>query len=267
MRRQNRAGYTIVEVMIFLAVTGGLFIIAFTAFNGQQQKTQFQQAVRGMETQFQDWVNDVNVGNYSSNNISCTNPGVNTPPTVNVAPAGPPTQGSNVQCIFVGKVIRFINDKSIVVDTLAGNRMTTTGREVESIAEAKPVVVPSFSETFQNTYGVPIRRVFAGNNTQLGAFVIATTFGKASGMGNDLVSGSVSSRVIPVAGSVGEPDANYQTSINDANTLSNTPTQPITICIEGEYNSNWALIVIGAASGKLSVTSLITSAPPVGCTS
>lgn len=264
MIRQKQAGYTIIEVMIFLAITAGMSVIAFTAFSGQQQRTQFAQAVRGTESQVQDWINDVNTGYFPSTRVSCTST-VGSQPNVSSAGGSNPTQGTNEACIFVGKVVRFENDRQIVLDSLAGNRQSAPGIEVNSVEEARPVVVGEFAERFPTQYGFPIRRVFLNDasKTELSGFAVVTTFGQAAG--TDLVSGSSTTQVIPIIGTVGQNQAEYDAAIQ--NLATPTSNAVITMCMESELrDGTWGLIIVGTASGKLSTTSFITEAPPVECT-
>jgi hypothetical protein len=261
MIRQKQAGYTIVEVMIFLAVTTGLFIIANAAFSGQNERTQFSQAVRGTESQIQDWINDVNTGYYPDVAFNCSKGG-NTQPTISSGSYG---QGTRDGCIFVGKVVRFKDSRHISLDTLAGNREKATGGEVESIEDTNPKTVDDIRENFSTQYNFPIERVFLNDtsNTRLGSFAVVTTFGKAAGA--DLVSGSSSSQVVPITGDIGQIDSEYAASLQALA----TPTQnlPITVCMKSGNGKDWGVIVIGSAGGKLSTTSIITQAPPIGCTS
>lgn len=47
-------GYTVVEVMIVLAVSGIMFLVAANFINGKQQKTSFANGVNEMASRIQD---------------------------------------------------------------------------------------------------------------------------------------------------------------------------------------------------------------------
>ncbi|MEI7758803.1 MAG: hypothetical protein WCJ05_01330 [bacterium] len=95
-------GFTIIEVMIVLASTGALLIIAMTVIGGQVASTNFQTGTRSFATQLQNIANQVTSGQYSVSNINCS-----------TSPAGPVkitiSSGANNQggngCVFAGKNI------------------------------------------------------------------------------------------------------------------------------------------------------------------
>lgn len=110
------AGYTIVEAMIFLAVTGAMFLSMMAFISGRRERTEFALAARNFEASLNDIANDVQDGYYSnvtangsgfscapnSGTISNTNSGVN----ISVS-AGTGGQGANRGCLFIGKAIQF----------------------------------------------------------------------------------------------------------------------------------------------------------------
>ncbi|MFI5270696.1 MAG: Tfp pilus assembly protein FimT/FimU [Candidatus Saccharimonadales bacterium] len=109
------AGYTILEIMIVLAVSGVMFLIAANFINGKQEKTQFPGAVNSLATIVQKTIKDVVNGKYADINLKCTI-SAGSPPTVSVTQSSTYTttnnpandlQGSNNGCIFLGKVMQF----------------------------------------------------------------------------------------------------------------------------------------------------------------
>ena len=93
-------GYTVVEVMIVLAVSGMMFLMAVTFINGKQQKTAFTQGTNELGSRIQKMVDDVANGHYSDVPLQCD-------------PSGTPslgsgnTQGTNSNCVFLGKLMHF----------------------------------------------------------------------------------------------------------------------------------------------------------------
>lgn len=99
------AGYTIVEVMIFLAVSGGLLISASALISGRQERTRFTQSVVALEQELQDTFNDVSTGYFpSGEDFTCSVVGVAAAAMIDFEPAAS-EQGSNSGCIFLGKLI------------------------------------------------------------------------------------------------------------------------------------------------------------------
>ena len=101
--KKQQFGYTIVEVMIVLAVSGMMFVIAANFINGKQQRTSFFQGSNDMGNIIQKVIDDVTNGHYSDVSLSCTSPGG----MVNVTGTSGDTQGTNPNCVFLGKLVHF----------------------------------------------------------------------------------------------------------------------------------------------------------------
>lgn len=103
-RKLRELGYTIIEVMLFLAISGFMFVLAAIFINGKQANAEFRQGINDASTQIRTVMNDVINGFYpSGNNFSCS-AAVSGPPNI---VAGSTTQGQNLGCLFIGKVIQF----------------------------------------------------------------------------------------------------------------------------------------------------------------
>jgi len=100
-------GYTIIEVVIFLAISAAMLLAASLLISGRQQKTLFTQSVVDFERQIQDIANDVSTGYYPADSrVNCTVTGS----IAKASYAGGNEQGSNSDCVFVGKLIHFYPD-------------------------------------------------------------------------------------------------------------------------------------------------------------
>src|SRR5688572_4270761 len=70
--RAPRRGFTVVEVLIVLAITGLLFVSAAVMIAGRQNRTAFEQSVRNIHSQIQAAIDEVIVGHYPNNgNFDC----------------------------------------------------------------------------------------------------------------------------------------------------------------------------------------------------
>lgn len=97
-------GYTIIETMIFLAITGFLFFAAITAVGGRQASVQFSQGTRDMQADLERIINQVSTGYYPGGNLSCSVAGgAASAPTIN---SGAEQQGSSNDCVFIGKALQ-----------------------------------------------------------------------------------------------------------------------------------------------------------------
>jgi type II secretory pathway pseudopilin PulG len=148
LNNSNR-GYTFVEVMIFLAVSGALFASATSLIGGRQKSIRFSEAMRDVESKVQSIVADVSNGYYPNyKNVNCTATGGG--PTFS-AGASNTEIGQNQDCVLLGKAIQFSpNNKpnTFSVYTIAGNNKFTEliggkqfRRPVQSLVEAHPKVL------------------------------------------------------------------------------------------------------------------------------
>lgn len=128
-------GFTIVETLIVLAVTGTLFVSAALLINGKQSKTNFQVGVRTLQQQFQKVINETASGYYPNNgDFTCAVAG----PPLKIT-AGSNGQGTNQDCIFVGKTLVVggsTHTDNYGVYPLAGRRVTSGGDDVKTPQEA-----------------------------------------------------------------------------------------------------------------------------------
>lgn len=112
-------GYTIIEVMIVLAISGFMFVIAANFISGKQAKTAFYTGVNEFSDQINAVINQVRTGQYSDANFSCTNSGSG----ISIAASASSTQGTNGNCTFIGKYIKISDgSSSYKIHSIAGQR-------------------------------------------------------------------------------------------------------------------------------------------------
>ncbi len=100
--RKRPLGYTIVEVMIVLAVSGVMFGVAIRFIDGKQAKTSFTQGANETASRVQAVINDITDGHYSGVNFNCTK----TATGISVSVGGD-SQGTHNDCVFLGKMMHF----------------------------------------------------------------------------------------------------------------------------------------------------------------
>jgi prepilin-type N-terminal cleavage/methylation domain-containing protein len=96
-------GFTIIEVLIVIAISSFLLVAAILAMTSDQNQTEFDTGARQIFSQLQSLSSDVQNGNYASNpQYSCVStsgsPSFTSPP----AP-----EGTNFGCIYMGKAMQF----------------------------------------------------------------------------------------------------------------------------------------------------------------
>jgi hypothetical protein len=124
-------GYTILETMIFLAVSAAMFFSAMAFVSGKQNRTEFASAIRDAETSLNDIANDVSIGYYANTTttgqrITCQTTTNSTTPPVQVFTSAADRQGANMGCIFIGKAVQFapsdVNARTLVTIPLVGRQ-------------------------------------------------------------------------------------------------------------------------------------------------
>ncbi len=283
----RQAGYTIIEVMIFLVVSGVLLLSAFSLFSGRIQKNQFTQSVQTLDTHIKTIANEVTTGTYpSGQSFDCTVSGSG-PPTIS-NPGNADDQGTRTDCIFLGKIINFTVPNTnctvpaattfctkIEVYTVVGRRLDPGGNVVNSMTAASPVVVNTpvnLTESFDLSYGTHATGLFQNNaNLNLGfplrsAVGFFQSFNGNYGSGGNLNSGaqnvstwlvrtpSAPAAPIQVGGNNGIRGLVATGAATPANGLFAKPTPPddnVYVCLRSSDNSQKASITLRGSSNGL----------------
>jgi hypothetical protein len=182
-------GYTLLEVMIFLAISSLLLFVTNVVFSGQAAHTEFVDSMNNVNSKMQDWINGVSngqTGNTSaadshSGNYVCTIDGATNAPKLTSPQSGDDSvrgnaNGSNLPCVFLGKAI-YANDvnykTSLMAYTVIGKRTYNNGSSTvltDTLKNAAPTaaVFPSgvdptinLSEEYKIPSGVQVRHVWA----------------------------------------------------------------------------------------------------------
>lgn len=292
-------GYTIIEVMIVLLITGVLLTSVGGTLRGRQQQSQFTAGVREFEANLNTEINEVASGQYPGNgNWKCEATGSGVRWT-----ESPSEQGTNIGCTFLGKVFHpYTNGTYDIYNIAALRQNPIDGREVKNLTEAKPSIVakntptdlsrPEGRETSKIPYGLVVKKIVLTPETPesvspitVPGIAFVTTLGNYVSNTNDLVSASQSVDVMPVCTSglsggakscssgVLDLDNNPLDIISFSNAFSNyylqdslRNPQKIVICIaksQSDTNSS-AAIILGKNNSKLS-TEVTFNPSGAGC--
>lgn len=272
---RNNAGFSIVEVMIVLAVTGILFISAAVAISGRANKTQFQQSINQITDQIRATINEVGVGYYANmGNLDCTSDG-----STLTLKAGNTEQGANSGCVFLGKAMQFgvagTDPQQYVTQAIAGIQRDANGDEITSLANAKPAVIypaapqlnaPNDSVKSTLQYGLTVSKMYYDGNeaNKIGAFALISSLGSYNG--TELQSGSQQISLVPILTSALDQSIGASAAAINAK-LPTSPVAPakgVTICFDSGSTDQSGKVVIGGGNGRqLSVTLTIKGAK--GC--
>jgi hypothetical protein len=261
--------------MIFLAVSGAMFVMVALLINGRQARTEFQQAVGDFVSNLRDTANDVSTGFASYDPNGCV---VTTTHRVTDNRTDP--NPGEQRCIFIGKVMQFApNGDASKFQTygVVGNQYDfATGLSPSSIATARPTALaPGTGASAPNAnhsqledipYQATVTSVSYNNgaaNQQIGAFGFFTTFQSIySPATNSLNSGAIHVDTYPIvstptlglnASTTSAVDAiNRTTSYGTVN-----PSRGITICLRSAGGNQTATVKLGGTAGDFNVSSTI----------
>lgn len=274
--KQRFAGYTVVEVLIFLAVTAGLFVAAASVIGGQQARTEFSTAVKEFELKIGDIVNNVSTGYYPSlENFSCS-AGNSGGPALSTTPAD---QGTNGECVYLGRAIQFAPDgvgkESYRVYTLIGRRLApgASDEPIKNLTEAMPRLIarataepantPDNSELLKFGGGLSVQAVQyldGGAYVDVGGIALASSIA-STGFSSGISNGNITTRILV-------PDASLNTSlgqdplefvqkfnsISDASVIEN-PDDGVRICLNSGTTKQYVWVYIGRGSAGALTTS------------
>jgi prepilin-type N-terminal cleavage/methylation domain-containing protein len=255
-------GYTIIEVMIVLVISGFMFLIAADFIGGKQQATAFTQGLSGMSSDIQNIIDQVTAGQYSDIGLSCTSSG-----GITTVTAGSSPQGTEPACDFLGKMMRFTGPGSpdYEVISLAGAQVnpaalqflgvTTTPQQFLADSGAAVITPLTTSQTTSQQLEVTGMCV-----TPTGSSVCTNqiyTFGFIENLGSPDGTGSYESGAqplsmiySPVTALPREPDINIDRNVFYA--------QSATICLAngptGAHGTLQAKIIVGSSNNQLGVT-------------
>jgi len=262
MRLSKQNGFTILEVLIFLAVSSLMFVSAMRAISGRQKQVQFTQSVQEFDAKFKDLINDVTTSYYPTNDsVDCSVSGGE----VQINPGMDQSLGTNDDCVYVGKVVHFQNegnDTALRIYAMAGKRYSDNFlTPSSSISEAKPKAVTSTNigftesaEDYVTIYGLRITRVIRPISnvvfTDYGSIAIMSNFGGSS------ISEAQSSQIGGILGSSMGGDT--QSALSIINQITDDPAKAsfpgyfvkntnegVVICLESP-ESKKASLTVGA---------------------
>lgn len=285
--RPKQRGFTIIETLLFLAISGFIFTVSINQYTNQQRNVNFSQGVRDAQAVLSSIINE-SASSYAPDlkNFSC-----NVTPAGLFFTAGPPID-DNSDCIFLGKAfgagfnpICTINTPDDCSDTITipivGSRtdatIPTAPVLVSDYKQAMPFalsggvappVIPDFSERKKLNNNIGIYRTFirasdGSSKTQIGAVAFIFSLDNTNRISNtiDLVA-------IPVAPGGGSDKIsaaiNNLKSGTDGSDYYKNPADGITFCIK-DGNNKVSAISVGAGGGPLDVQVENTTALDSGC--
>jgi len=284
--RSKSRGYTITETMIFLAVSGFMFLVAAIFISGKQAKSEFQQGMNDINSHIQQTITDVSNGFYPSNsNFNCTAGPAGQRPSFST---GANQQGVNEGCSFIGKVMQFgvkdTDDKVYNVYTIIGRQFQTDDKTLlppANFAQAVPVAITGLTGSYSVgagtnmtqsqtlEWGLQADHIYDGDTAHpIGAIGIFAGFATSSN--SKLASGAAAPFVVAVPGSQLDQPADGPTIDGLIDNLAGitSPTNPnIIMCFKGGADQ-FGRLTLGSSDSvqgqRLSTSFQISNGQPTG---
>jgi type II secretory pathway pseudopilin PulG len=262
MKRRASAGYTILEVMIVMTVTAGLFIMIAVTFSGKQAQTELNQSARHFESQMQTVANDVANGYYPNGFTCLVSSG-----SISVN-SGAEQPGANTGCIFLGKIMSFKKDNADIITVVGRQYLAGTTTDVSSLSTADPIVVANGSvnvtQIYPYRYGLEIQKIvsLADNTTTYQALGFMNELG--GGLSGGLGATSSGSRGVKLFGITGNANTNITPDMSvNPSTLVAIP-QGVKLCFLGG-NGKKVEITIGASGSQTNTNVLVDNGVGSDC--
>ena len=277
---KNEGGFTILETMIVMIVTSVMLVSTMATFSGQHKKTQFAQALRDLESKFDDIANDVSTGYFpNSNSISCSAVGVSEP---NIS-AVSTEQGANYDCIFLGKAVVLhdggSDNFSLQIYPIVGNR-NAGSLSGATFGSTRPKAVGQLVEEKSLLYGTRIKsiqRVVSGASLNgSGALIViaSTPNGTGATLGGGFNSGL--QRINAYSSGSGGVSISMTSTVSDTEVTSSMqsvglvwPASDVVLCLESDpgtgLNRSYGGIVVSGGQNGVSAR-LQLPADGVQCT-
>jgi prepilin-type N-terminal cleavage/methylation domain-containing protein len=250
-KNKHPRGYTIIEVMIVLAVSGVMFVLAASFINGKQERTAFTEGVNDTASRLQDVIEQVGDGEYSDIKLNCQFNGSQT-----TFPTTLPSQnqGANSPCVFLGKLWYFptlpaptSETSAYQVLSIAGGRAVDTAgsppTEITDLTNAHPAVITTLNSAQTINQQLTVRRIYVnGAVKSIKAFGFLQSQGSLDSVTGALQSGAQTVSLYYVNSSTFAP------TVTTPAVPSLTAAKSVSLCLTDD--TRYALIDVGANNGN-----------------
>ena len=175
-------GYTIIEVLLVLGISGLLFASATTIFTSGRLNTEFSQSIYDIQSKIKQYAVQISTGNFLENTqYKCSRDGTSGRPILSLSAS---SSSSNEDCIYLGKAfLPVIGTGDIYVYDVLGLRNIYNGgvdTGVYSKTTAQAMAEPVGLRNADNTFAYKFTNKYTlANNLKI---LSATTNGGAAGI-------------------------------------------------------------------------------------
>jgi type II secretory pathway pseudopilin PulG len=231
-----KAGFTIIETMLFLAITGFLIIGILAGSGASINAQRYQSSVSNLESIVQGlYSSAANVVNDRPNTLSCNTNAV-------VTNTGQPQAIGTSDCVIIGRYMT-INDGAITQSSVVGysaiDPTSTTLNDIQLLETYKLNVLPSSTQDSTIDWGTTIEWASSGVDSN------TTRTGRSIGI---LVLEAPASGTLYTF--TGDTDDTSQSTLMQLVTGGPTATRTLCLNSNGAYGSDFGIVIDAAASGQ-----------------
>ncbi len=292
--KNNQQGFTIIEVMIFIAVSGVIFMFGISNMLNTQSRDQFTVSLNTVKNELQSYLNNSSNGNYQlPSSYQCVNGGSR----LQIIPKAGNLPNNSSSCSYLGSGLLFLKNTSQLdqIDILPifgytfgnGGSFQQNQPNSTSLAQSLPITDSNLIHTYFIPGSIKIESISyidtnnRNINQQTNLFLLLNNFNQYS-TSSLLNSGSQFSEIVPIKSpnitnpsdavryinqltdNCGQPASQIPViacrTYSDGSLIfgSDAPINPssgISICLNNTNNSESADLIIGNSS--LSSTSAI----------
>lgn len=280
-KKSGGLGYTIVEVMIFLAVSGFMFVVAAAFINGKQAQETFHRGMDEIGANLSSLIDSVANGEFDlpATGFSCSATSSGPP---NISGLSGQGQGGNSGCTFLGTVLSLgqVTDAPQTFDTytVVARQFAPTpsppgcpavfgyNMPVQSFCQAEPKTAASLKTSGKWGYGMNLKSVYLCSDLTCSSRSAVDGVGVFSSFGSASVSGvrGTGAQTVGIVSfsnlSVGNVVSNIS-SLSSART--NAPSGSPNVLSNGQYillcfesGDKIGNVTIGGTSSQLSSVSV-----------
>ena len=160
VRLKRLGGFTIVEVLVVLAISGALLASSLALVANLQPEADFTQSMYDMKSKIENSIRGASNTNYpNTTQFDCIK-SANKPTLVSVIAPATHEPGTNQDCIFLGKALAIpLNAGTLYIYSILGLRTDASGNNITTYEAATPTVA--------NTSGFDLTETYSRNNTSI----------------------------------------------------------------------------------------------------
>lgn len=158
MKLSNQAGFTIIETMLFLSITGILAVGILAGTSSSINIQRYHDSVTSLQSVLQQQYSNVaNTSNDNSGDLVCNSDGTIT--------SGSGVGRGQSDCVILGKLITTTSNKTLLIRDMIGYLVFPTANisnDIDAFKQYKIQASPLFNETYNIEWGSSLVRIGAG---------------------------------------------------------------------------------------------------------